>query len=250
MTRFRFVFLALLLPCTASAHDFWIEPATFRPAVGALVPMSLRVGQDFIGDPVPRDPSVIERFVARMGADEKPIAGFEGRDPAGLLRVEAPGAIVVGFRSRPTPLELPAEKFDESLRMEGLERIIELRAKRGESKKPDHEIFSRCAKALLAAGNAPARDQLLGLRLELLMETESSFRLLFEGKPLAGALVVALRQDDPSIRLAARSDRGGRVTFVLPKRGVWLVKSVHMVAAPAGSGADWESLWASLTFER
>jgi len=30
---------------------------------------------------------------------------------------------------------------------------------------------------------------------------------------------------------------------------IWLVKTVHMVPAPADSGADWESLWASLTFE-
>ena len=29
----------------------------------------------------------------------------------------------------------------------------------------------------------------------------------------------------------------------------WLVKAVHMVQAPAGTDADWESLWASLTFE-
>ena len=40
-----------------------------------------------------------------------------------------------------------------------------------------------------------------------------------------------------------------RVSFAFAKPGAWLVKSVHMVPAPAKSGADWESLWASLTFE-
>ena len=30
--------------------------------------------------------------------------------------------------------------------------------------------------------------------------------------------------------------------------GGWAVATTHMVEAPAGSGADWESLWASLTF--
>ena len=40
------------------------------------------------------------------------------------------------------------------------------------------------------------------------------------------------------------------MTLALPKAGVWLVKSVQMVAAPTGVNADWESLWASLTFER
>jgi hypothetical protein len=30
---------------------------------------------------------------------------------------------------------------------------------------------------------------------------------------------------------------------------MWMIKAVHMVPAPAGTGADWESVWASLTFE-
>ena len=30
---------------------------------------------------------------------------------------------------------------------------------------------------------------------------------------------------------------------------VWLINAVHMVDAPAGSGARWESLWSSLVFE-
>lgn len=254
-----FVLLALLTPIAASAHDFWIEPATFRPAVGAVVSMSLRVGQNFVGDPVGRDARLTERFIAQTTAGEQSLPGRENRDPAGFMRVDAPGLVVVGYRSRPSPLELTPEKFNESLRLEGLERIIELRARRGESQKPDREIFSRCAKAILIANNATGvagnpstatRDKILGFRLELVMESESSFRLLFEGKPLAGALVTALQQDDPSLHLSARSDRNGRVNLALTKSGVWLVKSVHMIPAPADSGADWESLWASLTFER
>ena len=31
--------------------------------------------------------------------------------------------------------------------------------------------------------------------------------------------------------------------------GVWLIKSVQMIDAPRGSNAEWESLWASLTFD-
>jgi len=30
---------------------------------------------------------------------------------------------------------------------------------------------------------------------------------------------------------------------------VWLLSAVHMIDAPPGSGARWESLWSSLTFE-
>ena len=74
-------------------------------------------------------------------------------------------------------------------------------------------------------------------------------RLRFRGEPLAGALVVALNRDAPEMRLSARTDAQGRVSLALGKPGAWLVKAVHMVPAPPDSGADWESLWASLSFE-
>jgi len=51
------------------------------------------------------------------------------------------------------------------------------------------------------------------------------------------------------VQLTARSDKQGAFSFVLPHAGVWLIKSVHMVRADFFSDADWESLWASLTFE-
>ena len=35
----------------------------------------------------------------------------------------------------------------------------------------------------------------------------------------------------------------------LVKGGVWLAKAVHMVVPPRLTRGDWESFWASLTFE-
>lgn len=74
-------------------------------------------------------------------------------------------------------------------------------------------------------------------------------RILYGGKPLGGALVEALWRDDPSIRLSIRSDPQGGFVFALPRPGVWLIKSVHMVRAGFFASDDWVSLWASLTFE-
>src|SRR5689334_18749037 len=52
--------LFILVPRLASAHDFWIEPSTFRPSVGERVTASLRVGEDLRGDAVPRIPTLID----------------------------------------------------------------------------------------------------------------------------------------------------------------------------------------------
>jgi hypothetical protein len=137
----------------AFAHDFWIEPSTFRPSVAESVTASLRVGQEFVGDPVGRDSALIEKFIVRDNAGERPIAGLERQDPAGFFRVEKAGGAIVGYRSRPKYLELAPDKFEQYLRDEGLEGIIALRAQRGESQKPSREIYSRCAKSLLIAGS-------------------------------------------------------------------------------------------------
>ncbi len=246
---------------TAFAHDFWIEPSTFRPQVGTTLLTTLRVGQEFVGDPVARDSSMIERFILRDGDGEHDIAGIERRDPAGFLSVEHPGIAVIGYRSRPKYLEMPPDKFEQYLKDEGLESIIAARAKRGDSLKPSREIFSRCAKALILAdgsGTGARADAPLSFRYEIVPRTnpyqmksdEMQVAVLYEGKPLPNALVVAMHQEDSSLRIRLRSDAKGRVTFHLPKRGVWLIKSVQMIPAPAGSNAEWESLWASLTFER
>jgi uncharacterized GH25 family protein len=100
-------------------------------------------------------------------------------------------------------------------------------------------------------------DRVLGFTLELVAEDRPErlhagqslpVRLLYEGRPLAGALVVARERDDPNAQIDLRSDADGRVMLPLSRDGEWLVKAVHMRPAPADSGADWESLWASLTF--
>src|SRR5690242_827407 len=54
---------ALAVAPLAAAHDFWIEPSTFHPSVGDRVGLSLRVGQKVNGDPVPRIPPLIDRFL-------------------------------------------------------------------------------------------------------------------------------------------------------------------------------------------
>ena len=61
--------------------------------------------------------------------------------------------------------------------------------------------------------------------------------------------MVAINRRNPMDRADARTDSDGRVHLTLKQGGMWLVKAVHMVPAPVGANADWQSYWASLTFE-
>jgi uncharacterized GH25 family protein len=255
------VVVALLLTVGAApghAHDFWIEPSTFRPAPSTLVGLQLLVGERLIGDPVPRDSAGVARFVAAWPDRERPVAGRDGGDPAGVLRAEAPGLVIVAYESRPHAVELSPNTFATYLGEEGLDAIKTLQG--GKTRRTVHERYSRHAKTLIAIAKTPAeeRDRAVGMRIELVAERnpyaaaageDMPFVLMYEGRPKPGALVVALSREDPAAKLSARSDRHGRVVFRFPRGGIWLIKAVHMNVAPPGSGVDFESYWASLTMD-
>jgi uncharacterized GH25 family protein len=242
------------------AHDMWIEPTTFSPELGQIVSLRLRVGQDLVGDPLPLDPSLVNQFVVRDATGLKPVVRRDGGDPAGLLRVAMPGLLVIGYRSNPSAIEMAADKFNQYLKEEGLDAVLTVRASRNETGAPAHELFSRCAKSLVFSGSSSEAqgDRPLGFTLELVAERnpyavrpdqDLPVRLMYENRPLAGALVVAMNRLNPADKLSARTDKDGRVRFKLRPGGMWLIKAVHMVPAPTGSHAEWASFWASLTFE-
>ena len=254
--------LALGAVFPLAAHDLWIEPTTFTPEPGQLVGVKLRVGVDLVGDPLPWSSTLIDQFVFVDAAGRQPLIGRERADPAAVLRARLPGLGVIGYHSRPSRIELPADKFEAYLQEEGLDDILALRKSGAAGHTGTRERFFRCAKSLLRVGppNETQSDQVLGFPLELVAERnpytqgageDLPVRLTYEGRPLANALVVAIRRTDPIEKLAVRSDSDGRVRLRLQGGGMWLIKAVHMVPVPAGadSGADWSSYWASLTFQ-
>ena len=172
----------------------------------------------------------------RDSAGERPVAGFEGRDPAGIVRIERAGSAVIGYRGKPYPHQISRAKFEQFLSEEGIENI------RPRGNGAQRERFQRFAKSVVGTGDAMALD----FPFELVLEG-NVVRVLYQQKPLANAHVAALSRNGR--RLAARTDRDGRVMFDLGE-GVWLIKCVHVLPAPKGADYEWDSLWASLTLER
>lgn len=266
LRRMSFAFMVTLLAMLSSlpaaparAHEFWIEPESFRPSPGAKVPVRLFVGQYFKGNSMPWLTESFERFTF---ADAKGTENFRsvlGDDPAGTLTVRAAGRLWIVLRSGYFDLtyDKPGE-FDAFLAKEGIGHLVP-REQRG--KLPIKETYVRYAKSLLLAGKAAPGsppDRAFGLPLELVAETdpyagrrpEFTVRLLHRGAALPGALIAAYSKAVPGQRAAeARTDASGRARLALGRNGVWLLNAVHLVPAPKRSQAQWETLWASLTFE-
>jgi len=250
----------------ALAHDYWIEPDSFHVHPGQRIALHHFVGQDFSGLPVPYLPDRHVRYDATGPRGRQAITGVLGDDPAGSFQAVVPGHYVVALQTRPENVEFENRaEFESYLRKEGLESHLAAVRARAEGK--IRESYFRCAKSLITAGSAAGtRDRALGLPLELVAHSmpeptgtedvqllyESmplDLQLLYEGKPLQGALVILFNKVTPLDKLKARTDSDGRVQFRLPRRGVWLATAVHLRPAAWHAKEDWNSLWASLTFE-
>ena len=168
----RFIVALILTVAPLAAHDMWIEPTSFLPDAGKVIGVKLRIGQDFLGDPLPRDPALIDQFISVDSSGRKPVYGHDGADPAGLVRVADSSLLILGYQSHPKPITLPAATFNQYLKEEGLDAIAELRTRRNQTNSEAREIFERCAKSLVRYGtpaNAQA-DRALGFTLELVAE--------------------------------------------------------------------------------
>jgi hypothetical protein len=270
--------LASLLPATvALAHQYWLAPSHYRGMAERVVEIGAGAGTGFRGERKPWSPPLCVRFIARATRT------------LDLTRAASPGAIVwarfvpsdaggamLAYESTFTPIELPASKFDAYLEEEGLLAPLAARA-RGGVPKPGRERYRRCAKSWLA-GNDPARATVpLGLPLEIVPAAvpgsgaKLRVRVLWMGKPLAGALVKAWRspigstgepadletRDSVGVAWSGWTDSRGEVAVPVAKPGEvsvpagreWLVSVVHMEPCRDSAEADWESTWASLTFE-
>jgi hypothetical protein len=275
---------ALFATATAAlAHEFWLQPASFRVAVGAAVPLRLLVGEGFKGEIWPRPTRRVRRFV-RFG----PAGAADSTDlrPALLADSVAPavacptaGTQLVVLTSAPSFIELPAAEFTAYLREEGLDNALRYRQQQDETAtKPGREAYRRCAKTLLlatASARAPASPadttyrRVLGLPLELVPEQNPfwlragaalTVRVLRGGQPVPGALVqVWEAQPAPDqqgsapvapTHFSTRANNNGRVLLRLPGSGPYLLAANFMERAPAelSGRADWLSTWATLTF--
>ena len=191
------------------AHNFWIEPSTFTPAPGQRLAVRLRVGQELQGDPVPRDPSLIKRFVAVGPSGETPVPGVPNTEPAGFVAFPAPGLYTIVYDS---------SRFPVDARRREVRDLPERGGAGGDQRRarPAGQERRRRQGGLLALrqgaarggrrGAGPGFDRVFGQRLELVAEKnpytlagggELPVRLLYEGKPLAGALVMALQRGRP-----------------------------------------------------
>lgn len=262
---FRIVLLTLALSASpVAAHDFWIQPAKFGAAPETTVNFTFQIGHGKFRDRWNNNQRVLSLIDFHRGVP---------RDLRGQLRSgggfdfaltnAAAGLHLVAVQTNYAISELPAKRFNDYAREEGILPILAARRADGTAGKPGQERYSRRAKALVQIGPpTPAGNKFatrpIGLKLEIVPD-RSPFGLgtdrilpvhvLYKGRRLANATVKLTNLDNDERPVAiVRTDRSGRARFRIPTGGRWLLNTVWADAVRDDPKVQFDTTFSSLTF--
>jgi uncharacterized GH25 family protein len=252
--------LSAIFAAALAAHDSYIMPAKFAVKPGESLMVSIHNGDSFPSSEHATDP---RRLAEVRLSDGSSVTGLQivGRATHGFVTLAKAGSHYVSAVLHPRALELPGPKFETYLREEGLLHVIEARMRAGKSAAPGREVYTKHAKSYIISEAADGRYATpLGHAIEFVPESDPAslrrgsilrVRVLFRGKPLGG--VQGQKAWTPGGKsgqaIVGRTDQDGRVAIPIDSEGKWRLHVVHMQPARDPSKADWESFWASLTFE-
>jgi len=260
--KIRFILFAFLLSSMSQlhAHDFWLEAQPFYSKFGNNVDIAIFVGEDMFGESLPNISARYTDFSYIVKGKRENVFGEMARYPAGFIQTPEPGVYTIGYRSTENLVNLGGEKFTSYLKEEGLDKIIALRDKNNQSSDSAKEIYSRCVKTIAKVGEGIRVDysqESFGYTLEitplknpyqLKLGEMLPVKVTYLGKPLAKTLIIAFSKQSLWNKQQSRTDENGITKVKLNQSGKWLIKTVEMIPSNR-EGVDWESFWASLTFE-
>ena len=188
----------------------------------------------------------------------KPTRGFD----VATLNFAGPGTYLIAFQTNPALSNLPFIRYNDYAKFEGLTPALDYRASTHTTDQPGRESYSRRCKALVQVGlpadNSPWVTKPIGLTLEVVPEKNPYLlapgellpvRIFYEGKPLAGSLVMLTNLEFDGHPVETHlSDRDGRAAFKVPRVGSWLVNVVWTKPIKGNPKADYETTFSSLTF--
>ena len=247
-----------------TSHEFWLAPHSFHYKPGEAVELDLRVGEDFHGDiwgaRKKRTASVTHYFGKQK--EDLTLQALATDSAAIIFKCKKAGTQLLAMRSSNSFIALEADKFNDYLKEDGIENILALREKQGQLDKPSREWYQRCAKSLLQVGKKTDNTYAIncGMPLEIIplqnpyqlkVGDQLPVKILFEGKPLADAAVRSWQKMDETKtnQGSARTNAQGIAQITLNAKGTWMISLVRMVETADRSEADYQSYWASLTFE-
>jgi uncharacterized GH25 family protein len=234
----------------ACAHDFWIQPSAFWS--DQHVSFSLQAGH---GTARRLSPIPLKR-IASLEANGEVLPHAVLVEGIAL----AEGTTVLGLASNNSAQShLPAALYNDYLREEGLRPALAYREAMGQMDRAGSESYSRRAKVLLQRGPVAGDvTQPLGMTLEIVPLVHPyaqspaailPIRVIYEGRPLAGATVRLTDLDNDAAPFETRvTAEDGTASLTMPRQGQWMIGVVWTRPLPFGSAVDFDTIFSSLSF--
>ena len=248
-----------------AAHDFWLQPLRFWTAPGTPMPMTFLVGHGAARQrsSIAKDRFGVFRAVGPQGVRDHKSELTIGRAADVAPRFAQPGTYVVAFSTSNVTSDLPARRFNDYATVEGLTLVLKQRAASNSSAKPGRELYSRRGKALIQVGPIgrlpqPYVTAPIGLGLEIVPllnpyalgnSLTLPVRVLYQGRPLAGALVKLnnLAADAEPVEKHL-TDSTGQTSFTARRSGNWQLNVVWSQPLPKNPQAEFLTTFSSLSF--
>jgi uncharacterized protein DUF4198 len=257
--------LLLLFASLALAHDLFLKLDTYflEPHTRVRIPVlngTFTKSESVVASERLADLTVVSpKGRARLRPSE---VWSSGPDNTSRLSVELgdAGTYLVGASTRPRELELTAEQFNNYLKEDGLPDVLEERRLENELGRGARERYSKHVKAVFQVGEARTDGfaLVLGYPAEIVplenpytLGTGATLRVrcLVDKRPVANQTVLwGGPGGGGGTERSTRTDSLGVAQVTLDAPGKWYVKFIHMARANR-AGLDYESKWATLTFE-
>ncbi len=243
------------------AHEFWLQPMKFRFNLNEDASVDFMVGESFTGELWDLKKHKVEYLQWHNAAGENNIvASVKSVKGSRIIqKFTAEGTQLFAMKSNAAYIELAADKFNDYLKDDGLENILDERKKKNQLDKPSKENYTRFAKLLVQAGNKTddTYKKNIGFRIEIIPQNNPytlksgdyiQCLVLFEGKPLPHALIkVWSRLNNTTFLQNLYTENDGTIKFPISTKGAWMVSTVKMISGDLPT-SQYHSLWASLVF--
>ena len=254
--------IIILAGATLFAHDFWLVPQKYWISSGETLTISANTGMDFPNSLNPVTPDRVAQFIlaGKTGIEELTDLSVQGNSLITAYTFEKPGTYVLATALKPKEIKLTAEEFNEYLLLDGLTSVYEFRKKEGILDKDAIEYYSKYPKTIIQVDNQLDQTAMKPLNLpveivpqvnpyELKLGDKLPVSVFFKGNALPKAeLSWSYPGQGEKFAGTVETDKNGNATIPLTKTGPYVIRLTHMewVKKPTH---EWESYWASLTFE-
>lgn len=252
----------------SSAHDYWLQPKKFALSKGDTLVVHLYVG-DRLKKEIERELQKDMTLKFEILTDTKSVNLLD-EFPDKMLpvihrKIDFEGLALIAMERNYAYIKLNRKEFFEYIKHDVGEKEfgeIEKLMKKLPQREIEREKYTRYIKSLIIAGSNFDGDiyrEILGQKLEIVflknpyklkLGDDIEAQILFEGKPLANKTVMAYNlYEGKFFEQRAKTDEDGKVKFKVKNPGLWLIRLTHILPCENCDDADWESFWASFSFE-